>query len=369
MISSQSPLILVVDDDDGVRQTLIDILELNGFKAVGAANGADGLVIARSHEPALVITDIEMPRMTGFELLQHMRSDEALRATPVVVVSVRDGRASTRYGMELGADDFITKPFTEHEVIRSIRARLEKKELLDELDAFAHTVAHDLKNPLATLNGRIGLLDLTLGTGDEAALRKHLGEARYAAHRLGLIIDDDILMLAGVRRQQVVPEPLDTNSIVREAVDRLEELLSRTGATVHRPDRWPAAVGHASWIVHVWSNYISNAAKYGGPKAEITLGADMRPSSGRVRFWVQDRGPGLGAAAQASLFVPFARISTGRGSGHGLGLSIVMRIVEKLGGQVGVENEPGKGARFWFELPALASAQCASSATSYPQIP
>ncbi|MBI5766237.1 MAG: hybrid sensor histidine kinase/response regulator [Verrucomicrobia bacterium] len=351
MISSQQPTILVIDDDDAIRQTLVDILELNDFSVISAANGPAGLDLARRDLPALVITDIEMPGLTGYELIQEFRRDERLRATPVIVISAKVDRAATRRGMELGADDFITKPFTEEEVIHSIRTRLDKKELLDELDAFAHTVAHDLKNPLSTLNGRLGLIELTIGQADEAALRRHVESALQATARLTAIIDE-ILVLAGVRQQRVTPEPLDMGAIVTEAMERIDELLRSSGATVAKPAAWPAAAGFAPWVAHVWSNYLSNAAKYGGPKAAITLGADVQAESGRVRFWVQDRGPGLDAAAQSALFVPFTRISTVRANGHGLGLSIVRRIVEKLGGQVGVESQPGQGARFWFELPA-----------------
>ncbi len=352
MITLSTPTVLVIEDDEPVRRTLVDILDMNGYRAVSAPTGTEGLTLARSELPSLIITDIEMPGLNGFELLQQFRSDEGLRGTPVIVITAKVDRAAARRGMELGADDFITKPFTEDEVIRSVRTRLEKKELMDELDAFAHTVAHDLKNPLATLNGRLGLLELTLGKADEALMRKNVREASLAAARLGSIIDD-LLVLAGVRRQPITSRELDMGKVVGEALERLEELIKKTEANVHSQPNWPVALGHAPWVAHVWANYISNAAKYAGPKAEITLGAELRPDVRRVRFWVQDRGPGLGAAAQAALFVPFTRISTVRAGGsHGLGLSIVRRIVEKLDGQVGVESRPGQGARFWFELPS-----------------
>lgn len=342
--------VLVVEDDPSVRQTLVDILEINGYVARTADNGEAGLQAAREETPTLIITDIEMPRMTGFELLQQLRRDESLRSIPVVVISAKADRAAMRRGMELGADDFITKPFTEDEVIHSVQTRLEKKELLDELDAFAHTVAHDLKNPLATLNGRLGLLELKIEAGDKEVLRRQVNEASAAAMRLATIIDE-ILVLAGVRKQNVKPGPLDMGPIVTEALDRLEDLLKRSAATVELPESWPATVGHASWVIHVWTNYISNAAKYAGPQPRITLGFTRREEAGKVRFWVKDQGPGLDAAAQAKLFVPFTRISAVRVSGHGLGLSIVRRIMEKLGGEVGVESAPGQGSCFWFELP------------------
>ncbi len=114
-------------------------------------------------------------------MLDQIRADAALRTTPIIVVSAKADRAATRRGMELGADDYITKPFSEDEVLRSIHTRLEKLELLNELDSFAHTVAHDLKNPLATLIGRLGLLEMLLGSADESKLRDNLGEAVKSA--------------------------------------------------------------------------------------------------------------------------------------------------------------------------------------------
>lgn len=343
--------VLVIEDDENVRQTLADIVELNGYRALAAPDGEAGLAIARRENPALIITDIAMPRMDGFALLAALRADPVLRPMPVIVITAKVDRAATRRGMELGADDFITKPFTEEEVLHSIQARLEKKDLLDELDAFAHTVAHDLKNPLASLGGRLELLEMMLGKADEAALRQHLNAATNAAFRLSTIIDE-LLLLSGVRRQPVVPAPLDMGTLVADAVDRLESLLQKQSARIEQPAAWPAAVGHAPWVVEVWSNYLSNAAKYGGPNPVIRLGGELRPGGRSTRFWVQDHGPGLDTATQASLFVPFSRISTVRASGHGLGLSIVRRILDKLGGTAGVDSAPGAGARFWFELPA-----------------
>ena len=235
----------------------------------------------------------------------------------------------------------------------------------DELDAFAHTVAHDLKSPLATLHGRLELASMMLGKVDESAMRHHLAEATTSAKRLNDIIEE-LLVLAGVRRQAIAPAALDMAAITAESVDRLESLLKQHPATIRFPATWPAAVGHAPWVTEVWVNFISNAAKYGGPDALITLGGAPQPDGASARFWVQDTGSGLDEAAQAQMFVPFTRVSKVRAKGHGLGLSIVRRIVEKLGGQVGVESRPGAGARFWFELPTKASE--APSATK-PAVP
>ncbi len=351
----QHATVLVIEDDEAVRRTLVDILELNGIRTVAAANGIEGFAAARQNHPSLIITDLAMPGMTGYELLAEFRRDEALRSIPVIVISAAVERAATRRGMNLGAADFITKPFTEEEVIQSITTRLEKKDLIDELDAFSHTVAHDLRNPLATLCGRIELAEMMLGRCDEATMRQHLAEAAKSAHRLSRIIDE-LLLLAGARRQTVVPEPLDMAAIVVEATDRLESILKEKSTMVRQPAGWPAAVGYAPWVVEIWVNFISNAAKYGGANPQITLGGETSADGRSSRFWVQDAGPGLDEAGRQKMFVPFTRISTVRAMGHGLGLSIVRRIVEKLGGQVGVESSPGAGARFWFELPTTAPA-------------
>ena len=358
MKSTQSTKILIIEDDELVTQTLTDMLELNGFQVTSASNGAAGLAAAKHQLPTIVITDLAMPGMTGFELLESFRKDPDLRTVPVIVISASIDRAATRRGMELGAADFITKPFTEDEVLHSIAARLEKLELLNELDAFAHTVAHDLKNPLGTLNGRLHLLGLKLGTADEATLRRELDEAVNSANRLNEIIEE-LLVLTGVRRQNITPQALDMPAIVAEAIDRLDELIRRHKMKISRPAQWPLVFGHAPWIIEVWVNYLSNAAKYGGASPAITLGGALNPDGRSARFWVQDHGPGLDAAAQQQMFVPFTRISTVRASGHGLGLSIVRRIAEKLNGRVGVDSTPGAGARFWFELPTAVKPRSA----------
>jgi signal transduction histidine kinase len=132
-------------------------------------------------------------------------------------------------------------------------------------------------------------------------------------------------------------------------------MIGRFRAEVALPDNWPVALGYGPWIEQVWVNYLSNAIKYGGEPPRVELGADASGdaglSQGRVRFWVRDNGPGLGEEEIGRLFVPFTRLDQARAQGHGLGLSIVRRIVEKLGGGVGVESEPGEGSLFYFALP------------------
>ena len=346
MNSASTARVLVIEDDTAIRATLTDILELNGYGVVHAAIGPDGLAAARRDRPDIILTDISMPGISGFEVIRTLHSDDQTRAIPIIIISASVEPEKMRQGMDLGAEDFIVKPFTEDQVLQSIRARLEKKALLDELDAFAHTVAHDLKNPIAVVSMRAQLLRAMWDTLDDAKLLQHVVELDNNTSRLNNIVDE-LLLLAGVRRQTVRPEPVEMAAVVHEALGRIENLIQQSRVQIDQPTAWPTAMGHGPWIAEVWSNYLSNAVKYGGNPPSIRLGADTASERACVRFWVQDNGPGLTTEQQASLFQPFTRVTESRVKGHGLGLSIVRRIAEKLGGNAGVESQLGAGSRFW----------------------
>ncbi len=171
-------------------------------------------------------------------------------------------------------------------------------------------------------------------------------------------IIDELLLLAGIRKMDEVDiGPLDMAAIVAEAYQRLAHLADQHRVTFVAPETWPEVRGYAPWVEEVWVNYFSNAIKYGGRPEEhipprIEVGWDRSPASSIcVRFWVKDNGLGLSRDEQAQLFMPFKRLAKVGVGGHGLGLSIVQRIIHKLGGEVGVESEIGQGSKFWFTLP------------------
>ncbi len=220
-----------------------------------------------------------------------------------------------------------------------------------ELDAFAHTVAHDLKQPLALI---VTASELIRGFADlpRQKLEDLLQRIESTAIEASRIVDG-LLLLSQVRKAEAPKEPVDMSTVVANARNRLSETIQEQEAVVIVPERWPAALGYGPWLTEVWTNYLSNAVKYGGRPPRVELGAELRPD-GMVRFWVRDNGPGVAPEARNRLFVPFGefgRIPPPK-SGHGLGLSIVLQIVEKLGGEVGVESESGKGSLFYFTLPA-----------------
>ena len=221
--------------------------------------------------------------------------------------------------------------------------------LIEELDAFAHTVAHDLRNPLNAILGMAELLENS-DTGKDPTNAHHIGYIARSGWRMARIIDE-LLLLAGVRKESPPLVELDMKAVVAEVLDRLAYAIDESKAEVTHPDSWPAALGHAPWVEEIWSNYVSNAVKYGGRPPRVLLGASPA-GGGEVRFWVKDNGPGIPARDRERLFTPCTRLDTTPAKGHGLGLSIVRRIARKLGGEAGLEGAEGGGSLFFFTLRA-----------------
>ena len=229
------------------------------------------------------------------------------------------------------------------------RYAIELEQRNEELDAFAHTVAHDLQNPLGIIVGFASVLE----EDSMSMSRKRLGEYLSAIVRNGQKmrdIIDALLLLAGVRNMEVPMGRIDMASIVVEAQQRSAFLIEEHQAEIVLPDNWPAAIGYAPWLEEVWANFISNAIKYGGRPPRVELGGEQQ-ADGTVRLWIRDNGPGLAPEEQERLFRPFSRLHHTTAKGHGLGLSIVRRIVDRLGGQVRIESEVGRGSVFIFTLP------------------
>ena len=223
----------------------------------------------------------------------------------------------------------------------------------DELLAFAHTVAHNLKNPLNLICGFAEMTHKEYATMTQEDLSEYLQIIAQNGLKMGKIIDE-LLLLAGVRQADVSMGPLNMTSIVAEAQKRLSHMLAEHQVTVNQPTTWPVAVGYAPWVEEIWVNYLSNGIKYGGHPPHLQLGATTLPD-GMIRFWIQDNGHGLTPEDQAQLFTPFTQLGHIQANGHGLGLSIVQRIVKRLKGQVGVASQVGLGSTFTFTLPGVDS--------------
>jgi signal transduction histidine kinase len=262
---------------------------------------------------------------------------------------------------------YLLKPFGERELqvaiemalykhslerkLRSYAADLEARNR--ELDAYAHTVAHDLKHPLTMILGFTNMLAGGLTAMSDEELDLCTRRIAASVQKMANVIDE-LLLLSEVRTGNAEMSRVDMARVVDAAQKRLAALIERRQAQISGPRSWPSALGYAPWVEEVWVNYLSNAIKYGGDPPQVELGTDVDqkagPSNGTVQFWVRDNGPGLTEEEQSRLFTPFTRLDQVRAQGHGLGLSIVQRIVERLGGEVGVESQVGEGSTFYFKL-------------------
>jgi PAS domain S-box-containing protein len=291
---------------------------------------------------------------TVFESLAFQRADGTLcpmdlTATTVpwengqaILVTLRDITLRKQTEEEL-------RKYRDHleDLVQARTAELEERN--EELDAFAHTVAHDLTNSVQLNLGYAEVLSEDYTELPKTVVQKSLRTILETSHKMHNIIEE-LMLLYGVRKQDVERVPLDMTTIIQEAQKRLVHMIQKSDAEIIAPDVWPVAIGHGPWVEEVWVNYISNALKYGGDPPKVELGA-REQSNGHIHFWVRDNGHGLTLEQQTRLFTPFTRLDQVRATGNGLGLSIVRSIVEKLDGQVDVQSEVGKGSVFIFTLP------------------
>jgi signal transduction histidine kinase len=357
--------ILIVDDTPTNLDILFQYLKQAGYKVLIARDGPSAVRRAEQTQPDIILLDVMMPGMDGFETCRHLKAHPATQEIPVIFMTALADVESKVKGFEVGGVDYLPKPFDHREVLarvqthlalraanRELELRLQELQARnDELDAFAHTVAHDLRGPLTSVIGLAMMLEKEYAP--TAELRKWLAVIARSGRKMDNIIEE-LLLLAGVRQaQEVIIEPLDMGHVVAVSLERLAEMIDKYEAEVILPASWPPALGYGPWLEEVWVNYLSNGLKYGGHPPRLELGATP-DKAGTIRFWIQDNGPGLTLAEQERLFMPFERLAQVSAKGHGLGLSIVRRIVEKLGGEVGVASVPGQGSRFSFTLAGVS---------------
>ena len=353
--------VLIAEDDYLVSEMIKVELQKVGYAVVGEAmSGLEAVEKTASLQPDVVLMDIKMPDMDGLEATRRIYE---YCPTPVVVLTAYETADLVKEASAAGVGAYLVKPSNAREIERAITIamarfgdlmelrRLNTKLQVrnEELDAFAHTVAHDLRNPLSLIMGFAGVLEEHNTTLPDEEREKCLSAIVRNGHKMSNIINE-LLVLAEVRQAETRPEPLEMASIVAEALQRLAFVIEERQAEIILPDTWPVPLGYPLWVEEVWVNYLSNAIKYGGQPPRVELGATVQ-ADGYVCFWIRDNGDGIPPEKQAHLFTVFTRLDRTRAQGHGLGLSIVRRIVEKLGGQVGVESEMGRGSVFTFTLP------------------
>jgi signal transduction histidine kinase len=310
---------------------------------------AENLKVFADHA-AIAIENARLYHQAQQELAERVRAEKELQRHRDHLEELVKDRTAELVSANQQLQQGIAERKQAEKTLRQYTIELESRN--EELDAFAHTVAHDLKNPLALIVGYAEALDGLSLKGEE--LSYHLRLMARNGHKMSSIIDE-LLLLASMRKLgEIELEPLDMARIVDEARVRLVYLIEEHQAEILLPEAWPVALGYGPWVEEVWANYMSNAIKYGGHPPRVEMGATVQEDD-TVRFWIRDNGRGLTPDEQARLFTLFTRLDRVSAKGHGLGLSIVRRIVEKMSGQVGVESQVGQGSTFYFTLPVAPS--------------
>jgi len=348
--------LLIVDDVPANLMMLCTFLNNADFNVNIAESGEDALEQIDYTIPDLILLDIMMPGINGFETCRRLKENKLTKDIPVIFMTALSDTEDKIKGFEIGAVDYVTKPVQQEELLARINTHLTlrtQQKILEqqnnELEAFAHTVAHDLKNPLGGIISLSGLLLEKFDDWPRFRTYETLEIIDIASNKM-LSIINSLLLLSSTRSQSVVMQPIDMGNIITDIQQTMGPLIKEYDGEIIAPPTWPKVKGHADWIREVWANYIDNGLKYGGKSPQLELGATPE-NNGYVRFWVRDKGNGISAEAQKKLFIPFNRINQARIEGHGLGLSIVRRIVEKCGGKVGVESQEKMGSTFYFTLP------------------
>jgi light-regulated signal transduction histidine kinase (bacteriophytochrome) len=353
-----------------LNEELIDWFTFEGFEARSADNGFDGIEMACRLIPDIILCDIMMPDMNGTEVLEDLRNNVSTRLIPFIFMTALSGRHNIRTGMDLGADDYITKPFTRVELIKTVTTRLKKseniRELTDtkaqertaklnftnrELEAFNYSVSHDLHTPLRALNGYASMLIEDYSELLDSEGKRMLNAIVDQSNKMGCLIDD-LLSFSRINMNEIKISAIDMHSL---AINVYDELTTDTEKEKidFRISEIDSINGDTSMLKQIWVNLISNAIKYTSKISNPVIEIGSTSDETETVYYIKDNGAGFDMEYYDKLFGVFKRLhSTRQFEGNGVGLAIVHRIVQRHQGRVWAESEINKGATFYFALPA-----------------
>ena len=359
--------ILVVEDELFILENILDILELEGHQALGALHGRAGLELARQHLPDLIVSDIMMPEMDGYGLLLALRENPATATIPLVFLTAKADRTAMRYGMELGADDYLTKPFTPAELIALVNARLERhatvaqeyeKKLEDLRGNIFRMLPHELRTPLATV---IGYSELILFDAPELG-RDRLTAMVEAIHRAGLRLErliDNFLMHSQIELLKTDPGRLEQMRAlwVDDPADIIQHQARASAENIERPDDLALELGDQAPVrvaidslKKIVTEVVDNAFKFSGPGLPVEVQAGVEDGVYRLR--VLDRGRGMTPEQIANIGagMQFERALYEQ-QGAGLGLIIALRLAELHNGALTIDSIPNVHTTVQVTLP------------------
>lgn len=367
--------ILIIEDEAPIREEVRDWLQFEKFEVLDAENGRLGLQLALMHKPDLILCDIAMPEMDGYEILLEIRSNPTLGNLPFVFLTAAADRESMRKGMNLGADDYLTKPFTHVDLLNAVHTRLQKhatqtaqqqkkveilnialqeerkKQLLKS--RLIAMFSHDCRNPLTL----ILLASDILSEGEDklSADRKQRqhNRIRGSVHLL-LQMLDDMLLVAEMESGYLKfsPEPLLLAAFTKEIVEEFQMIDQNMHQfTLHNLLQGNVEVDRKLFR-QILANLLSNAIKYSQPNTEICI--NLYENEGSIFLEVRDHGMGIPEESLPLLFHPFHRAGNAKQiKGSGLGLHIVKECVNHHQGDIKVHSQLNQGTTFIVRLPLV----------------
>lgn len=377
--------ILIVDDRQENIVAMEAALRSVDAKLISVDNGEDALRLLMLHDFALVLLDVQMPGMSGFEVATMMMSSKKMQRTPVVFVTA-DSRdeANLCEGYEAGAVDFLFKPVNSSILLAKVKvflrlerqqkmfatnnvnlrleaARREKAEaqleeqlnqladINNELDEFTRFVSHDLQEPVRKQISYGQLLREDLGDNISEDVERDISVIEDSARRMSALVKA-LLTLSRVSRIELQQESVSLNNCLDIALDDLEVRIEDCDAKITR-DALPNVTGDQTMLTQLYQNLISNALKFIPPESSPEIHITAEQDGPSWTLGVRDNGIGMKSEFAEAIFLPFKRLH-GRKEypGTGIGLSICKKAVLRHGGNIWVESEPGQGAHFKFTL-------------------
>ena len=359
--------VLIVDDQDANRLLLRDLLESQGHEVAEAVDGVEALQRVADAAPDVVLLDVGMPGIDGFEVCRRLKADPATATIPVLLVTALSQRDQRLLGIGAGANDYITKPIDKSDLSLRVRnairmrqlyveieeqyRRLEKLELLR--DSLVHMIVHDLRSPLAGIRAYLDLMKMD-GEGKlEPEMAESIDEARKVAVDMTEMVSD-LLDVSRLEAGQMPLElsQLDLGALATEVAAMVGRASHRVSVRVEASAEQARIMGDASVIRRVITNLVGNAVKFSPTASQIVLLVQGNGTEAKVS--VKDRGPGIAPEFHEKIFEKFGQVEAARqGTKHssGLGLTFCKFAVEAHGGRIGLESVVGRGSTFWFALP------------------
>lgn len=376
---SKARRILVVDDSSLNRDMLADFLDLLGHEVETAENGKVGLDLIRANPPDTVLLDIDMPVMTGIEVLEHLAADEELAHIPIIVISGRDDMEHIVKAIGLGATDFLSKPFNPTILEARLKSSLEKKDLRDRerdllhtleksyadlraaeqsRDGLTHMIVHDLGNPLAVISMNTEMLDMAAAMGMEVtpdALKERLGHITRASKTMGTMIQsmlDVSKFEAG--HMSISPETIELQPFISQVASQYSGAAAERSLALEAKSDPPELTCFAdpTLLARIVGNLLSNAFKYATTASTLRILAYGHKNE--VAVVVEDNGEGIPADLHDRVFDKFFQTesnTSGVKQGVGLGLAFCKMASDAMGGNILVEAAQPTGSRFVVTLP------------------